>query len=79
MLALAGGGPGRIRPCKQRLGDARRPGGRAAEIGGVLNMTRGIGTALGVALAGLLYGATATLLPLGVATLVCAVALASRR
>jgi hypothetical protein len=45
----------------------------------VLNMTRAIGTALGVALAGLLYGLEPTLLPLGGAALLCGVALASRR
>ena len=79
MLALAGGGLGAFVPANNASVMRAAPTGRAAEIGGVLNMTRGIGTALGVALAGLLYGPVATLLPLGVATLVCAVALASRR
>ena len=79
MLALAGAGLGAFVPANNASVMRAAPAGRAAEIGGVLNMTRAIGTALGVALAGLLYGLDATLLPLGGAALLGGLALASRR
>ena len=79
MLALAGAGLGAFVPANNATVMRAAPPGRAAEIGGVLNMTRAIGTALGVALAGLLFGLGDTLLPLGGAALLAGVALASRR
>jgi len=79
LLGLAGAGLGAFVPANSASVMRAAPAGRAAEVGGVLNMTRGIGTALGVALAGLLYGLGATLLPLGGAALLGGVALASRR
>ena len=56
MLALAGAGLGVFVPANNALVMRAAPAGRVAEIGGVLNMTRALGTALGVALASLLYG-----------------------
>lgn len=57
-LALAGAGLGAFVPVNNATVMGFAPRGGAGGLSGVLNTTRGVGTALGVALAGLLYGAT---------------------
>jgi EmrB/QacA subfamily drug resistance transporter len=54
-LALAGLGLGLFTPANNAGIMAASPPGHTGAVGGVLNMTRGFGTALGVALAGALY------------------------
>ena len=61
-LALAGAGLGAFVPVNNATIMRAAPPGHAGAMGGVLNMTRGIGTALGVAIASLLYGADPGLL-----------------
>jgi EmrB/QacA subfamily drug resistance transporter len=80
-LALAGAGLGGFVPSNNASVMGAAPRARAGVLSGVLNMTRALGTALGVALAGLLYrgsGLTACLLALaGLALLGAASALAT--
>jgi EmrB/QacA subfamily drug resistance transporter len=54
-LAVAGLGLGAFTPANNATIMSASPRGHTGVIGGVLNMTRGIGTALGVALASALY------------------------
>ena len=54
-LAVAGLGLGAFTPANNATIMAASPPGHTGVIGGVLNMTRGVGTALGVALASALY------------------------
>jgi EmrB/QacA subfamily drug resistance transporter len=54
-LALAGIGLGAFTPANNASIMAAAPAGHAGLVGGVLNMTRGAGTALGVAVASALY------------------------
>jgi len=56
-LALAGLGLGAFTPANNAAVMAASPPGHAGAVGGVLNMTRGFGTALGVAVAGALFTA----------------------
>ena len=58
-LALAGFGLGAFTPANNATIMFAAPAGYAGVVSGVLNMTRGMGTALGVALAGALYTAGA--------------------
>ena len=58
-LALAGLGLGAFTPANNATIMSASPPGHAGVISGLLNMTRGIGTALGVALAAALYTAAA--------------------
>jgi EmrB/QacA subfamily drug resistance transporter len=58
-LALAGVGLGMFVPVNNMTIMHAAPAGRAGAMSGVLNMTRGLGTALGVALASLLYSSAA--------------------
>jgi MFS family permease len=58
-LALAGLGLGAFTPANNATIMSASPPGHAGVLSGVLNMTRGIGTALGVALASALYAAAA--------------------
>lgn len=79
-LALAGVGLGAFTPANNATIMAASPPGHTGVISGVLNMTRGMGTALGVAVAGALYTAAAhglfvTLSVLGVAALGAAAAM----
>jgi MFS family permease len=53
--AIAGLGLGAFTPANNATIMAASPKGHTGVIGGVLNMTRGVGTALGVALASALY------------------------
>ncbi len=57
-LALAGAGLGAFVPVNSASVMGFAPQSGAGGLSGVLNTTRGVGTALGVALAGLLYGTT---------------------
>jgi EmrB/QacA subfamily drug resistance transporter len=59
-LALAGLGLGAFTPANNATVMAASPKGHTGVVSGVLNMTRGIGTALGVAVAGALYLAAGT-------------------
>ena len=54
-LALAGLGLGAFTPANNATIMSAAPKGHTGVVSGVLNMTRGVGTALGVALAGALY------------------------
>jgi EmrB/QacA subfamily drug resistance transporter len=54
-LAVAGLGLGAFTPANNATIMAASPKGHTGVVGGVLNMTRGVGTALGVALASALY------------------------
>jgi MFS family permease len=54
-LAVAGLGLGTFTPANNATIMSASPKGHTGVIGGVLNMTRGVGTALGVALASALY------------------------
>ena len=54
-LMVAGLGLGAFTPANNATIMSASPNGQAGVVGGVLNMTRGIGTALGVALASALY------------------------
>ena len=56
-LALAGLGLGAFTPANNATIMASAPAGHTGSVGGVLNMTRGFGTALGVALVGALFTA----------------------
>jgi MFS family permease len=56
-LALAGLGLGAFTPANNATIMASSPAGHTGSVGGVLNMTRGFGTALGVALVGALFTA----------------------
>jgi MFS family permease len=58
-LALAGGGLGIFIPVNNASVMGAAPRSRAGLLGGILNTTRGLGAALGVALAGLLYSTAA--------------------
>jgi EmrB/QacA subfamily drug resistance transporter len=58
-LALMGVGLGFFTPANNAAVMSASPPGHAGVTGGVLNMTRGLGTALGVALAGALFTAGA--------------------
>jgi EmrB/QacA subfamily drug resistance transporter len=60
-LAITGLGLGAFTPANNATIMSASPPGHAGVISGVLNMTRGTGTALGVALAGALYAAAAGL------------------
>ena len=55
-LALAGTGLGLFTPANNAAIMASAPKDRAGVAGGVLNMARGLGTALGLAITGLVYG-----------------------
>jgi EmrB/QacA subfamily drug resistance transporter len=57
-LALTGAGLGVFMPVNNTAVMAGAPHARAGALSGILNTTRGIGTALGVTLAGLVYDAT---------------------
>jgi MFS family permease len=80
-LAVTGAGIGGFVPANNASIMSAAPRSSAGVLSGVLNMTRALGTALGVALASLLYrsaGLTPCLLALaGVALLGSAAALAS--
>ncbi len=54
-LAVTGLGIGAFTPANNATIMAAAPAGRAGLVSGLLNMTRGLGTALGVAIASLLY------------------------
>ncbi len=56
-LALAGAGLGVFIPVNNAGVMSAAPRERAGALSGILNTTRGLGTALGVAVAGLIYGA----------------------
>jgi MFS family permease len=56
-LALAGVGLGAFIPANNSSVMSAAPEGRTGLVGGVLNMTRAGGTALGIAVAGALYSA----------------------
>jgi hypothetical protein len=58
-LAVTGVGLGLFTPANNAEVMTASPPGHAGVIGGMLNMTRGLGTALGVALAGALFTAAA--------------------
>jgi MFS family permease len=58
-LALAGLGLGAFTPANNATIMSASPPGHAGVLSGVLNMTRGAGTAVGVALAGAIYTAAA--------------------
>lgn len=58
-LALAGLGIGAFTPANNATIMGNAPPGRAGLLSGILNMTRGLGTALGIAIATLLYTAGA--------------------
>lgn len=58
-LAVAGAGLGLYIPANNAAVMGAAPPGHAGSAGGLLNMTRGLGTALGVAVAGLVYGMVA--------------------
>ena len=58
-LAVAGLGLGLFTPANNAAVMWASPAGHAGVTGGLLNMTRGLGTALGVALAGALFTAGA--------------------
>ncbi len=58
-LALTGAGLGAFTPVNNALVMRAGPRSRAGVLSGVLNTTRTLGTALGVALAGALYTAAA--------------------
>ena len=58
-LALMGVGLGSFTPANNAAVMSASPAGHAGVTGGVLNMTRGLGTALGVAVAGALFTAGA--------------------
>ena len=58
-LALTGLGLGAFTPANNAGVMSASPPGHAGVTGGMLNMTRGLGTALGVALAGALFAAAA--------------------
>jgi EmrB/QacA subfamily drug resistance transporter len=60
-LALTGLGLGLFTPANNAAVMSASPAGHAGVTGGLLNMTRGLGTALGVALAGALFTAGAGL------------------
>jgi EmrB/QacA subfamily drug resistance transporter len=66
-LALAGLGLGAFTPANNATIMSASPAGHAGVVSGVLNMTRGMGTALGVALAGAIYTAAAGLSGLALA------------
>jgi EmrB/QacA subfamily drug resistance transporter len=59
-LALVGTGLGLFTPANNAAIMASAPKDRAGVAAGVLNMARGLGTALGLALAGLVYGLAPT-------------------
>lgn len=56
-LALAGVGLGAFTPSNNSSIMGAAPGGSTGLVGGLLNMTRGMGTALGIAVAGAIYAA----------------------
>lgn len=58
-LALAGAGLGLYIPANNAGVMGAAPPGHAGSAGGLLNMARGLGTALGVAIAGLVYASVA--------------------
>jgi EmrB/QacA subfamily drug resistance transporter len=58
-LAVTGVGLGLFTPANNAEVMSASPPGHAGVVGGMLNMTRGLGTALGVALAGALFTAAA--------------------
>jgi EmrB/QacA subfamily drug resistance transporter len=57
-LALTGLGLGTFIPANNATTMSASPQGHAGVVSGILNMTRGIGTALGVAIAGAVYAAS---------------------
>jgi EmrB/QacA subfamily drug resistance transporter len=59
MLALTGAGLGLFIPTNSAAVAGAGPARQAGMVGGLLNMTRGIGTSLGVAVAGATYALTA--------------------
>jgi EmrB/QacA subfamily drug resistance transporter len=59
-LALTGLGLGAFTPANNATIMAASPAGHTGSVGGVLNMTRGLGTALGVTLTGALFTAVST-------------------
>jgi len=59
MLALAGGGLGLFTPANNAIVAGAGRAEQAGMVSGVLNMTRGVGTSLGVAVAGAVYALTA--------------------
>jgi EmrB/QacA subfamily drug resistance transporter len=86
-LGLAGVGIGAFTPANNATIMAAAPTGHTGVVSGMLNMTRGLGTALGVAVASTLYisgatpgsGITTTLLALAVVALGTGAALVRRR
>ena len=77
-LALAGAGLGLFTPSNNASIMSGAPSGHTGLVSGLLNMSRGAGTALGVAVAGALYAAggfTLALVALGVAGLAAGAAL----
>jgi MFS family permease len=58
-LALAGVGLGAFTPANNAAVMSASPAGHTGVVSGMLNMTRGLGTALGVALTGALFTAVA--------------------
>lgn len=58
-LAVTGLGLGAFNPANNASIMAAAPGGYTGLVGGILNMTRGAGTALGVAIASVIYTAAA--------------------
>jgi MFS family permease len=58
-LALAGVGLGAFTPANNAAVMSASPPGHTGVVGGMLNMTRGLGTALGVALTGAVFTAVA--------------------
>ncbi len=90
-LALAGIGLGAFTPSNNASIMSAAPGGHTGLVGGLLNMTRGAGTALGVAVAGALFtaavagstgaggGLTLAMLVLGALGLAVGVGLAAER
>ncbi|HLH70182.1 MAG TPA: DHA2 family efflux MFS transporter permease subunit [Candidatus Dormibacteraeota bacterium] len=58
-LAVVGAGLGAFTPANNAAIMAAAPRAQSGVAGGVVNMTRGLGTSLGVALTGLVYGAIA--------------------
>ena len=84
-LAVAGAGLGAFVPSNNTTIMRAAPPGRAGAMSGVLNMTRAMGTALGVALASLLYASAGgadhrlavTLVALGAVAVASAAALAA--
>jgi MFS family permease len=59
LLAMAGGGFGIFNPANNAAVMGSAPAAGPGQLGGLLNMTRGLGTALGVAVTGLVLAGSA--------------------